>query len=170
MVVPSLALTVYVPAGMAGTANVVLKPPVLFEVVVATRVLPNRIVIDVLGEKPAPLIVTVVPTVCALPPVLRMILTADFTVKVLLAVIPPPSRATTGYVPDLVARGTTNVITNPPELFTAHSPQTCTPLKVTDNGALGVKFNPVTLTVLPGAEVRGLRRTFGAFTARGVEE
>lgn len=123
----------------------------------------------VLSEKPAPLIVTVVPTVCALPPVLRMIFTADLTVRVLLAVMPLWSVATTGYDPALVPAGTMKVITKPPVLFTEHWEHSDIPLNFTDNAALGVKFNPVTLTDLPGDEVRGLRRTFGGFVAAGAE-
>ena len=42
---------------------------------------------------------------------------------------------------------------------------TVAPLNFTDAVPIGVKFSPVTLTVLPGEEFRGLRRTLGGVDA-----
>ena len=58
-----------------------------------------------------------------------------------------------------------NVATNPPVLLTATEEATTTPLNFTVAVPEGVKFNPVTLTLFPGEEFSGRRRTLGAVDA-----
>ena len=61
VLVPSVACTLWVPSDAVGTWNVVVNPPVEFDVVVV-RVVPSQLsVIVVLGENVVPVAVTLVP-------------------------------------------------------------------------------------------------------------
>src|SRR2546428_2728348 len=62
MWVPSVACTLWEPSDAVGTWNVVVKPPVEFEVIVVSVVLSQLNVIVVLGENVIPVTVTLVPT------------------------------------------------------------------------------------------------------------
>jgi len=63
VIVPSVAVTVYIPPGIVGTTKVVEKVPVLVDVVVATVVVPRVIVMVFEGVNPAPVTVTVLPSI-----------------------------------------------------------------------------------------------------------
>ena len=62
VLVPSVACTLWEPSDAVGTWNVVVKPPVEFEVIVVSVVLSQLNVIVVLGENVIPVTVTLVPT------------------------------------------------------------------------------------------------------------
>jgi len=85
LLVPSLAVTSWLPWGTAGIANVVEKPPVLLDVGVVSATPENETVTVVLGRNPVPVTVSMVPTIRGLPPVVKRIFALDPIVRVFVA-------------------------------------------------------------------------------------
>lgn len=164
VVVPSLALIVWLPEGAAGTLNVAVKEPPasLLTRATVTGALAKVTVMSLFGLKPVPLMVRDMPTHPGLLFVVEMLIVALSTELKLRVATLLPSLAVNGIAPALVA-GTVNWQANAPlvsEVTGDGVILSACPLYLSVMPLLGANPVPVTTMISPAAPEELLRLIF----------